>query len=268
MKRFLIILTLLLFSSFTQADILVFVHGFDSDSLTWRKKGIIGQLQMAGWQDAGNIIMAPNGMILYQKPLQLQPFRMVTVDLPSTAPIPVQGNILARYLYYLAAQDKDQTFTLIGHSAGGIVARFVMVSNPQLKINKLITIASPHRGSGMAEAMELASKMFMGDMFDMMGDDTLKDSEDLMNQLQRDDPGTFLFWLNHQPHPPAKYYSIIRTATKFSRKDFIVPKERQDMRLIPTIPNALSFGSYGKHQLNPRDAALIISLVNPVGQYY
>ncbi len=268
-KKWIIWLLLFLASAVVKADILVFIHGFDSNSTTWRKNGIVPQLQMLGWQDSGNLILNPAGQVLASQPPELKPFRMVTVDLPSTAPIQVQAGLLLRYIQFLQQQSpNEKNIVLIGHSAGGIVARYLMVTQPQLPISKLITIASPHRGSGMAEAVELASKMYIGDMFSMIGEDSIKDSEELMNQLQREEPGSFLFWLNRQPHPPAKYYSIIRMYGKFPNKDYLVPRENQDMRLVPGIRDGvLSFGSYGKHELHPRDAALIISLVNPVGRY-
>jgi len=49
----------------------------------------------------------------------------------------------------LAKQPNLKTITLIGYSQGGLIARIVNYESPSLnkKINKIITLASPHRGT-------------------------------------------------------------------------------------------------------------------------
>ena len=162
------------------AEILVFVHGYDSHSNTWRNSGIFSFLQNQGWQDAGNLVSHPNG-ILYQQTKELKPYRMVTVDLPSNAPIPVQAVLLAAYVETLRKQDPQQLFTLIGHSVGGVVSRYALVRYPELPIKRLITIASPHFGTGMAEAAELAAKSPAGIIAPIVGADIINHSEILLD---------------------------------------------------------------------------------------
>ncbi|MFK5894812.1 MAG: alpha/beta fold hydrolase [Pseudomonadota bacterium] len=243
------------------AEILVFVHGYDSHSNTWRNKGIFSFLHNQGWQDAGNLISHPNG-ILYQQANELKPYRMVTVDLPSEAPIQVQAVLLAAYVETLRKQDPKQLFTLIGHSAGGVVSRYTVVRYPELPIKRLITIASPHLGTGMAEAVELVAKSPVSIMAPILDADIINHSGILLDQLQREEPGSFLFWLNRKKHPEINYFSIIRSSGSLFDKDHYVPSYSQDLKFIPGIRFAQSFPSRGKHQLQYRDAFLIARLVN------
>jgi triacylglycerol lipase len=263
MKKLLLTLSFVLSLSLgvAQAEILVFVHGYDSHANIWRGKSIFSFLQNQGWQDAGNLIAHPNG-IFNQQPKELKPFRMVTVDLPSYAPIQDQAVLLAAYIETLRKQDPEQNFTIIGHSIGGVVSRYAVVRYPELPINRLITIASPHLGTGMAEVAELAAKSPASVVAPVFGIDIINRSEILMDQLQREEPGSFLFWLNRQKHPNIKYISIVRSNGSILNKDYYVPSRSQDLRQVPGIYQAYSFPSYGKHELQYRDTFLISRLVN------
>lgn len=92
--------------------------------------------------------------------------------------------------------------------------------------------------------------------------DIINHSEILLDQLQREEPGTFLFWLNRQQHPDINYFSIVRSDGSFFNKDFYVPSMSQDLRGIPGIKQAMSYPSYGKHELQYRDAFTIAHIVN------
>ena len=260
-KLFLSLFLVMVFITTSHAEILVFVHGYDSNANTWRNKGIFSFLQSQGWQDAGNLISHPNG-IFYQQPGELKPYRMVTVDLPSNAPAPVQAVLLAAYVETLRKQDPQQLFTLIGHSVGGVVSRYALVRYPELPVKRLITIASPHFGTGMAEVAEMAAKSPAGIIAPILGADIINHSEILLDQLQREEPGSFLFWLNRQKHPEINYFSIIRSHGSLFNKDYYVPSYSQDLRYIPGIHLAHSFPSKGKHELHYHDAFLIARLVN------
>jgi len=256
---------LTLLSGGTQAEVLVFVHGYDSHANIWRGKGIFSFLHSQGWQDAGNLIAHPNG-VYYQHAKELKPYRMVTVDLPSNAPIPDQAVLLAAYIETLRKQDPEQTFTLVGHSIGGVVSRYTVVRYPELPVKRLLTIASPHLGSGMAEVAEMAAKSPASVVAPIFGVDIINRSEVLMDQLQRAEPGSFLFWLNHQQHPDINYLSIVRSSGSLLNKDYYVPTYSQDLRMVAGIKQAQSFPSYGKHELQHRDAFLIARVVNQAVQ--
>jgi triacylglycerol lipase len=263
MKKLLLTISfvLSLFLGAAQAEILVFVHGYDSHANIWRGKGIFSFLQGQGWQDAGNLIAHPTG-ILNQQPKELKPFRMVTVDLPSYAPIQDQAVLLAAYIETLRKQDPEQKFTIIGHSIGGVVSRYAVVRYPELPVKRLITIASPHLGTGMAEVAELAAKSPASVVAPVFGVDIINRSEILMDQLQREEPGSFLFWLNRQQHPKINYFSVIRSNGSILNRDYYVPSRSQDLRRVAGIYQAHSFPSYGKHELQHKDAFIIARLVN------
>lgn len=71
--------------------------------------------------------------------------------------IPTNGNFLRSVIGTLATQNPDRTFTLIGHSMGGLVARSAIQSGT-LPIaatgNRLITLGTPHLGSPIASAIQ------------------------------------------------------------------------------------------------------------------
>jgi pimeloyl-ACP methyl ester carboxylesterase len=263
MKKLLVLtfLILSLISTIAKAEILVFVHGYDSSSSVWRNTGIFSYLQSQSWQDAGNLTYFQN-RIVYQQAKVLKPYRMVTVDLPSAAPIPIQSAILINYLSYLQQQAPEQSFSIIAHSVGGIVARLAIIENPKLKVKRIITIASPHGGTGMAEAAELIAKTPISILAPIVDADIINQSEILLNQLQREEPGSFLFWLNRQQHPDITYISIVRSDGTLFNKDFYVPSVNQDLRGVLGIKKAISYPSYGKHELQYRDGFIIAQLVN------
>ncbi|MFK5984672.1 MAG: alpha/beta fold hydrolase [Pseudomonadota bacterium] len=262
MKKIALFFVLFFLSSWVRSDILVFVHGFDSSANVWRNTGFFSYMRSQGWQDAGTLISHPRDGVVYLQAKQLKPYRMVTVDLPSAAPIQVQGQFLASYLKFLQQQSPQQSFSLIGHSVGGIVARYVLLQYPQFPIKRLISIASPHLGTGMAEAAELLAKTPLSLITPIVGGDIINDSEILMEQLQREEPGSFLFWLNRLKHPDINYISVVRSFGSLLDKDFYVPSYSQDLRYVRGIQQARSFPSGGKHKLQYRDAFLVARLVN------
>ncbi len=248
--------------SWVRADILVFVHGYDSSADVWRNTGFFSYMQRQGWQDAGSLHSHSRDGVVYLQTKELKPYRMVTVNLPSAAPIPIQGQILASYLNTLKNLSPEQSFTLIGHSIGGVVARYVLLQYPEFRVTRLITIASPHLGTGMAEAAELIAKTPVSLITPLLDAEIINHSEVLMDQMRREEPGSFLFWINQFKHPSIEYASIIRTHGGFLDKDYFVPSYSQDLRYVRGIKQAVSYPSKGKHNLQYQDAFLVAELVN------
>jgi len=244
------------------AEVLVFVHGYNSTGATWYKNGIFSTLKKSGWQDAGSLFPQPGLGVYHQGPQNLLKHRMLTVDLPSEAPLQIQADVLQNYFIFLEQQEPGQTYTLIAHSAGGIAARMMLLSYPNPNIRRFITIASPHLGSGMAEVAELVSKSPIGMMAPIVGADEISDADILFEQLQREKPFTLLFRLNRQVHPDIDYISIVRNHGTFFDKDFFVPAYSQDMRNVPGIKHALFIPSHGDHELQYRDGITISKIVN------
>jgi len=244
------------------AEVLVLVHGFSSSGATWYKHGTIPTLRRNGWQDGGSLVSHPALGVFHRGPERLLPYRTVTVDLPAEAPLELQAQVLQLYFDYMQQQEPEQTFTIIAHSVGGVAARLMLINKPNPKIHRLITIASPHLGSGMAEVAEFVAKTPLSIFGSVVELDDIDDAKILLNQLQRESPNSFLYWLNRQPHPDLEYISIVRTKGTFTNKDFYVRSYSQDMNNILGIKQSLFIPSFGEHELQYADGFLIAQIVN------
>jgi len=257
------VISLLLFTlSSAWADTAVMVHGFNSSSQDWYASGVISRMEKQGWRVGGHYRDHPQqvfGPLARTKGKNL----IYTVDLPNTAPVMVQVAYLSAVLQSIRSIAPDDVLNLVGHSAGGVVARTVMVTHPEHTVARLITIASPHLGSGAASMGALAASTPLGLMADMLGQGDLARSGQLLSELSPPAPGNFLFWLNQQPHPPALHYiSIVRTDDSFFGGDYFVSPQNQDLRNVPALGlRAISYSTPGSHPLQPQDGDLISQLL-------
>jgi len=248
-----IVLFLNLATAVQAGQTLVLVHGYLSDSQVWRETGIVYTLHRAGWQDGGDLF--PWGT-LGRAPWNSAEQYVYAVNLPSEAPLPVQAQWLDFYLYQLQLRHPDNAFILIGHSAGGVVARLTMVMS-QAPVVGLLTIASPHLGTDAAEDGLRLSNSPVSWVAPFLGLGTINRSEDLYRDLIREYPATPLFWLNRQPHPKAFYASIIRVGA-----DKWVAPYSQDLNDVPALHGqALTLTTVGRHSLHPADGQVIVSLL-------
>jgi pimeloyl-ACP methyl ester carboxylesterase len=108
--------------------ILVLVHGYLGDSASWQQSGVLPVLEQAGWKLAGNWQSTPSGVRLVPAGPAAGEFGIDTVDLPSTAPLMEQARLLGGMLGAIAQRHPTDTVDLIGHSAGGVVARLALVN--------------------------------------------------------------------------------------------------------------------------------------------
>jgi len=238
------------------ADTLVLVQGYRGDAGSWRGTGIARVLQLNGWKDAGHFSTRA-GQIVRWPTGRKGKNRFYTIDLPTEAPITLQTKILAGYLKQVSALHKGEPIHLVGHSAGGVVARAAMVSFPELKIKTLITIASPHRGTGAAETGLQVAGSPLGWFAPMVGAGTINRSQGLYRQLVRERPGTYLGWLNRQKHPDARYVSIVR-----ANGDDLVPAWSQDLNGVAALAGkAETYPVSGRHQLNQYDGLTILNIL-------
>ena len=151
MKKLLVVLFALMSASqMVYADIAVLVHGFLGSPGSWEKGRVNQQLEAAGWNKAGVIFQTPEGAMLSAQPGKIAGNEIYSVVLPSRAPIMLQADILQNMISDLEKRHPDEHIVLIGHSAGGVVARVKLVKFGAGNVNKLITIASPHSGTGLA----------------------------------------------------------------------------------------------------------------------
>lgn len=231
--RSLIILTigLLLLPLSSWAKTAVLIHGFQGGGITWRMQGVTPVLQQNGWIDGGNFIPSPQGPYNPVNPGGRPERIFYTVELPSRAPIMVQARLLDAYLQRIYAL-RQEPLSLVGHSAGGLVARGWLVSSQSVPVDTIVTIATPHVGTPTADMACLANDtpmaMFAGEMMGL-GKWT-DDADDMYRDLRTEKPGRFLYWLNHQPHPAIRYASIVRESNMRPDKyDYVVPEYSQDM---------------------------------------
>lgn len=237
------------------ADALVLVPGYLSHGHTWRDHGATAGLLASGWEDGGNLVPTADGPRL-DLPPRAGVKRFYTVELPSEAPLTVQLGYLKSYIEQISALHKGERLLLAGHSAGGVLARYFMVTHPQVKVDALLTIASPHSGSGAAEAGEMIGQSPMSWITPLIGLGTINRSQALYRDLGYPDPWSLLGWLNQQPHPESVYVSIIRPGD-----DWVEPVS-QDMNRVPALAGrSLVLGSAGDHELNPGDGILVSSVL-------
>ena len=263
MKRLTVFAALFLVSFVTStfADTLVLVQGYRGDAGNWRGTGITAVLQQKGWQDAGHFSSRSGQTLHWPAGVTRNSGanRFVTIDLPTEAPITRQTNILAAYLEQVSRLYKGEDLHLVGHSAGGVVARAVMVGAKMNTIKTLITIASPHRGTDTAETGLQVANSPLGWFTPLVGAGTINRSRGLYHQLVRERPGAYLGWLNRQKHPKARYVSIIRAYS-----DTVVPAWSQDLNgVVALAGKAESYPVSGRHELNINDG---ISINNVLSQ--
>jgi len=242
------------------SDVLVLVPGYLSYGHTWRDHGSVNGLLANGWEDGGNIAAGPAGPVFDRRP-ESGGKRFYTVELPSEAPLRVQLGYLDSYINKLRETHPDERLLLAGHSAGGVLARYFMVTHPDIKVDALVTIASPHSGSEAAELGEFIGNTPMSWFAPMFGLDTLNRSHELYRDLGEPDPWSLLGWLNTQPHPVSRYISVIRPG------DDWVETWSQDMNRVPALAgHSLVVPSPGDHELNPVDGVLLSSLFASIDQ--
>lgn len=252
----------LLLPGMAAAEAMVLIQGYLGEDDPWRRSGVATVLQQGGWQDGGHLLDGPDG-VRRNGPERHSPKSFYTLALPTEAPLLVQERYLQRYMDYLLARHEGESITLVGYSAGGVLARLYMVQHPKVRISALITIASPHLGTGTAEAGLMASQSPLGWVAPFMGADSLNRSQGLYYDLSREQPGNLLFWLNRQPHPQSRYVAVIhQDGGFFGMGDLVVPQWSQDMNNVATLRGAVvTVPVSGEHMLNATDGSLLLDLL-------
>jgi pimeloyl-ACP methyl ester carboxylesterase len=254
-----------------RADVLVLVHGYLSGAQSWDASGITTILQQNNWRRAGTYVAGPAGVQLIPVPDVQAEHKFYAVDLPSEAPVLIQVHLLRSVLSMINATHAGEPVTLVGHSAGGVVARTALVRGGAENIKALITIASPHLGTSRAEqALDAGDVPFpfsiLADFFGGEGYDILKRSRSLYVDLMRPRPGTLLYWLNGQAHPDVEYFSIIHGQTPAGWGDSVVPAYSQDMNNVPVLQGrSTRVAIPAAHGLEPLDGSVIVNLLAGLG---
>ena len=244
------------------ADTMLLVPGYLGSAHSWRGSGITFGLQRLGWLDAGHMTTGPLGVMGPRRVIGGKQ-RFYTIDIPTEAPIAVQADLVARYAALAKRRHPGERVILVGHSAGGVAARLAMVRHPELGVYALVTIASPHLGSRLADLGSSVSNSPLSFFAPFFGAGTINRSRALYHDLGRERPNNILGWLNRTPHPKAKYISIIRTKDgNPADGDDISLGWRQDMNMVPALRGrAKTYYTIGRHGLHPMDAGFIVGIL-------
>jgi len=267
--NFIIFLFISITSINARADVLVLVHGYLASADSWEVTGINNLLDANGWKRGGLISSAPATVA----PVLVGPGndaanKVYVVDLPAEAPIIVQTDQFLAMLATIQALHPDDSLVIVGHSAGGIVARTALVRGNIQNVKALITIASPHVGTTLANrAIDATdeSGLFGGlkSFFGGSGYDTLRRSRGLLFDLAHPYPGSLLYWLNAQQHPDIKYVSIVRLDPVGFAGDELVPGYSQDMNNIPAMQGKSSvIITPAGHTLVTQDGTTLLQILN------
>jgi len=253
-------------SNTVSADVMLLIHGYLGDANSWEKSGINDALDQSGWSRAGMFKGTPQGPELYITKNDSTAKQVYVATLPSNAPVMFQADVLKIIIDRISQLHKKQKIILVGHSAGGVVARMSMVRHRLKNISGLITIASPHLGTARAnQALNITANHGPFNIIKNVvgGDDysALKHSRELMVDLRPPQPGNMLDWLNNQPHPKINYSSIIRSNNK-GQGDFYVPGFSQNMNNVKTLQGQSStYVTPTSHFLTRQDAHTIIAII-------
>lgn len=269
MRRLVPLLLVLCFALLAQsarAEIVVLIHGYLGDARTWERSGINAILAERHWPRAGIIEPGAQGPLL-PPPVMVGPNKVYSIELPSIAPLAVQSDILIKALKALEARYSNEKISLVGHSAGGIVARMALVRGGAGRVHRLISIASPHLGT--ERALEALDKTQGGGPFGLVKDlfgggdyHAVKRSWPVLLDLAPAQPGNALHWLNLQNHPDLQYVSIVR-GNAYGSGDELVPGFSQDMNNIPRLNGkSKTYIVPAEHGLVPPDGAMLSDILS------
>ncbi len=254
----------ILFSN-VQARTLILVHGFMADSSSWGESGFTKPLEIAGWKYGGGYGYNQWGMMA-PRSLMTKGDIFFSVELPSKANLQIQEGLLLQYLQHLYSKRKESV-TLVGHSAGGLVARLYVLDPKHQPVNALITIATPHLGTPAANIAHLAGNSPIGMMASMAGVGSLQDSRGLFSDLKEEKPNNFLYWMNRQSHPNIHYASIIRKnqISSPSQFDFVVPTNSQNMNNIWALKKRSGVAlSSESHSISATDGRILLDILKHI----
>ncbi len=258
-----------------RAGLLVLVHGYAGDPSSWDRSGVTAALEARGYGRGGVLAAAPGGAVLQPAPgtgAAAGGNTYYLAALPAQAPVMVQAAHLAAELALLRRLAPDLPLALAGHSAGGVVARSVLLGGNPWRVSTLITIASPHLGTARAlqglDAVEAKPFFCPGPGIDFLKNmvggpayDYLEHSRGLLLDLAPAAPGSFLDWLARQPHPDIRYVAVVRSGPAWPG-DILVPAWSQDLNHVPALHGAASVvHTTAAHGLVPADGALLADLL-------
>ena len=262
------LLLVLLLPTPLMAEIAVLIHGYHSGAQAWEASGVSTILQQNGWPRAGFYSASGSRVQYFASPEKSSTNRVFVIDLPSEAPVLLQASLLSTALNDIRQRHPLEPITLIGHSAGAIVARTVLVKGNVTGVKRLISIAGPNLGT--ERTIQALNATDIPWPFSMVADfvagddyDTVKRSRHLLIDLLPATPGTYLGWLNTQPHPDIEYIAIVRGQNLTMSGDWMVPGISQDLNNVVAIAGrARVITVPAQHELSPVDGAGLVAILN------
>jgi triacylglycerol lipase len=235
-----LLLFCLLAASAARADVLLLVHGYQGNVMSWERSGVSPVLHKFGWKRAAVLISTPVGIQAIQMKWQNAENKVVFLQLNSELPLLGQANVVTGAMRWINDRYPEEPLIIAGHSLGGVSARLALVHNGASNVKALITIASPHLGTvlayrGLEELDDPLPLRMMKEFFGGSTYDTLQRSKGLLHDIVPEVPGKLLHWLNTRQHPPIRYFSIVRTFANGMLGDPIVPGHSQDMAYVQAI---------------------------------
>lgn len=248
------------------ADTVLLLHGYLGSSYEWQRSGIVQQLDATSWRDAGVLAINDDRVIAQKDKTNKEETRstrrVYSVELTSEQSIDTQADQLDQYIKYVRHWHPGEQIILVGHSAGGVVARLYMVKNPNDDLGALVTIASPHLGTKNAEYAQTISENILVWAEGVPGLEKLYHSQGLFFDLIPDRSDNLIAWLNVQEHPSARYYSIIREQTDDALQDFIVPSWSQDMNAVHALRGrSETYTLKSAHSLSAKDGEILKAIL-------
>ncbi len=271
LQRLLLSTLLLLGTLPAQAEIAVLLHGVLGSGNSWERRGAIDALHEMGWERAGQVEPGgPTGTLISAPQVPYRGSRLLYLaNIPTLIPLEQQSELLEQMVTTIINHHPDEPIYLIGHSAGGVVARITAIRDNLPNLRGIITIASPHLGSPYANlAYDLATlpypfrlvpKLLANEKYKV-----LRRSRPMIKGLVLAKPGTYLHWLNQQPHPDhLQYVSIIRRQPPSRVDDALVPFWSQDLNRVPALHGkARTLSTLALHHITLEDGYLLGALLN------
>jgi len=255
--RLLICFSFIVLPSISNADTVLLLHGYLGSTHEWQRAGIVKQLDDSGWLNAG-LLKIQSDRVVASNVSHQYTRRLYNLQLASEQSIDNQAKQLGQYIDYVRHKHADEQIILIGHSAGGVVARTYMVDKPNVDLTALVTIASPHLGTKNAEFAQSVSENLPIWVSGIPGIEKLYRSQGLFFDLMPNRSDNLIAWLNYQPHPQAQYYSIVREETDDAIQDFVVPSWSQDMNEVYALRGrSKTYTIKSMHSLTNKDGELI-----------
>lgn len=226
----------------------VFIHGLCSDSETWATTKDV--MQDKGWTFGGTM---KDPMDLFE--VNLHPAN-ADFYLLNFADQSLQNGIeswASELQLYLQRIDQFRTqhgvpsskFTVIGHSAGGLVARYYLQKRYRGNINHLITYGTPHLGTETVMFRRLVDYFLTFFPVYYVSDSLCWNPvamEESLGVTEMVPNSTFLTDLNSQPFPTDVQYTALVGDFSVSSgcldSDCIVSTASQNMQRLPKPPRA------------------------------